>query len=93
MAGCRSGTSMPCGARVKAMDFIQAEEPSYYSFEKIESRFNVERFTNSPDEKNQSIVKLLLAGYTQVEIANRIGFTNHYGVCKRIYNQPNSDTN
>jgi len=71
-------------AKVKVVDLIQAEEPSYYPFEKIDSRLDVERFTSRLDEKNQSIVKLLLAGYTQVEIAKRLGFANHSGVCKRI---------
>ena len=71
-------------AKVKVLEFIQAEEPSYYPFEKIDSRLDVERFASHLDEKNQSIVKLLLAGYTQVEIAQRLGFANHSGVCKRI---------
>ena len=71
-------------AKVKVLDFIQAEEPSYYPFEKIDSRLDVERFTSRLDEKNQKIVKLLLAGYTQVEIAQMLGFANHSGVCKRI---------
>ena len=53
-------------------------------FEKIDSRLDVERFTSRLDEKNQKIVKLLLAGYTQVEIAQKLGFANHSGVCKRI---------
>jgi FixJ family two-component response regulator len=70
---------------VKVLDFVQAdEEPCYYPFEKVDSRLDVERFTNRLDEKNQRIVKLLLAGYTQVEIAQKLGFANHSGVCKRI---------
>jgi hypothetical protein len=36
------------------------------------------------DYKNQRIVKLLLAGYTQVEIAEMLGFANHSGISKRI---------
>ena len=71
-------------SKVKVLDFIQAEEPSYYPFEKIDSRLDVERFTSRLDEKNQKIVKLLLAGYTQAEIAQQLGFANHSGVCKRI---------
>ena len=71
-------------AKVKVLDFIQVEEPSYYPFEKIDSRLDVERFTNSLDDINQEIVKCLLAGYTQVEIAEKIGFANHSGVSKRI---------
>ena len=71
-------------AKVKVLDFIQVDEPSYYPFEKIDSRLDVERFTGMLDEKNQSIVKLLLAGYTQEEIAKKLGFANHSGVCKRI---------
>jgi hypothetical protein len=71
-------------AKVKILDFIQADEPGYYPFEKIDSRLDVERFIAGLDEMNRSIVKLLLAGYTQAEIAQRLGFANHSGVCKRI---------
>jgi hypothetical protein len=71
-------------AKVKVLDFIQVEEPGYYPFEKIDSRLDVERFTGRLDEKNQRIVKLLLAGYIQVEIGKMLGFANHSGVCKRI---------
>ena len=71
-------------AKTKVLDFAQVDEPSYYPFEKIDSRLDVERFTKCLDYKNQRIVRLLLDGYTQVEIAKMIGFANHSGVCKRI---------
>jgi DNA-binding NarL/FixJ family response regulator len=71
-------------AKVKVLDFIQVEEPGYYPYETIDSRLDVERFTGRLDAKNQKIVKLLLAGYTQAEIAERLGFANHSGICKRI---------
>jgi DNA-directed RNA polymerase specialized sigma24 family protein len=71
-------------AKVKVLDFIQVDEPSYYPYDNIDSRLDVERFTKRLDYKNQKIVKLLLAGYTQAEIAQRLGFANHSGVCKRI---------
>jgi hypothetical protein len=71
-------------AKVKVLDFIQAEEPSYYPYDGIDSRLDVERFTKRLDEKNQRIVKLLLAGYTQAEIAQKLGFANHSGINKRI---------
>ena len=71
-------------AKVKVLDFIQVEEPGYYPYEKIDSRLDVERFTKRLDEKKQKIARLLLAGYTQAEIAQRLGFANHSGVCKRI---------
>jgi len=71
-------------AKVKVLDFIQVDEPSYYPYDGIDSRLDVERFTSRLDDKNQKIVKLLLAGYTQVEIAQKLGFANHSGVNKRI---------
>ena len=71
-------------ATVKVLDFIQVDEPSYYPYDGIDSRLDVERFTSRLDYKNQRIVKLLLAGYTQVEIAKKLGFANHSGVSKRI---------
>ena len=71
-------------AKVKVLDFIQVDEPSYYPYEGIDSRLDVERFSSRLDYKNQRIVKLLLAGYTQVEIAQKLGFANHSGVSKRI---------
>ena len=70
--------------KVIDLDFTQVDEPSYSPFEKIDSRLDVERFTAQLDEINQRIVKLLLAGYTQAEIAKKVGFANHSGVCKRI---------
>ena len=71
-------------AKVKVLDFIQVDEPSYYPYNGIDSRLDVERFTNHLDEKNQRIIRLLLDGYTQAEIAKMLGFANHSGVCKRI---------
>ena len=71
-------------AKVKVLDFAQVDEPSYYPHDNIDSRLDVERFTSSLDYKNKRIVRLLLEGYTQVEIAEMIGFANHSGVCKRI---------
>jgi len=71
-------------SRIKVLDFIQVEEPSYYPQETIESRIDMERFIKRLDDKNQQIVKLLFAGYTQAEIAKQLGFANHSGVCKRI---------
>jgi hypothetical protein len=71
-------------AKVKVLDFAQVDEPSYYPYDNIVSRLDVERFTSRLDYKNKRIVKLLLEGYTQVEIAEMIGFANHSGVCKRI---------
>ncbi len=72
-------------AKVKVLDFIQAdEEPSSYPYDNIVSRLDVERFTGSLEYKNQSIVRLLLAGYTQAEIGKILGFANHSGVNKRI---------
>lgn len=71
-------------SKIKVLDYIDVEEPGYYPYEKIDSKLDLERFTKRLDEKNQRIVKLLLAGYTQAEIAQRLGFANHSGVCKRI---------
>jgi hypothetical protein len=72
-------------AKVKVDDIIQAgEEPSYYPEDGIISRLDSERFTDSLEYKNQRIVKLLLAGYTQAEIGKILGFANHSGVNKRI---------
>jgi DNA-directed RNA polymerase specialized sigma24 family protein len=71
-------------SKIKILDFVDVEEPGYYPYEKIDSRLDLERFTMRLDEKNQRIVKLLLAGYTQAEIAQKLGFANHSGVCKRI---------
>jgi hypothetical protein len=71
-------------AKIKVLDFVDVEEPGYYPYEKIDSRLDLERFTKRLDEKNRQLVKLLLAGYTQAEIAQRLGFANHSGVCKRI---------
>ena len=70
--------------KVVDLDFAQVDEPSYSPFEKIDSRLDVERFTSQLDEINQKIVKFLLAGYTQAEIAKKVGFANHSGICKRI---------
>jgi hypothetical protein len=71
-------------AKVKVLDFVQVEEPGYYPCDRIDSRLDIERFMERLDEKNRKIVRLLLAGYTQVEIGERLGFANHSGVCKRI---------
>jgi len=71
-------------AKVKVLDFIQVEEPGYQPYEMLDSRLDVERFVSRLEMKNQKIVKLLLAGYTQAEIAERLGFANHSGICKRI---------
>jgi hypothetical protein len=71
-------------AKVKVLDFIQAEEPGYYPYDNIDSRLDVERFTERLDGKNQRIVELLQEGYTQTEIAKMLGFANHSGICKRI---------
>ena len=71
-------------AKVKVLDLVDVEEPGYSPYEKIDSRLDLERFTKRLDEKNRQIVKFLLAGYTQAEIAKRLGFANHSGVCKRI---------
>jgi hypothetical protein len=71
-------------AQVKVLDFAQVEEPSYSPYENLDSRLDVERFTKRQDGKNRRIIKLLLEGYTQAEIAQELGFANHSGVCKRI---------
>jgi len=71
-------------SKVKVVDIIQAEGIGHYPYEKIDSRLDLERFTKRLDEKNRQIIKLLFAGYTQAEIAQRLGFANHSGVCKRI---------
>jgi len=71
-------------AKVKVLEFIQVDEPGYSPFDKIDSRLDFERFTERLDKKSQQIVRLLLAGYTQAEIGERLGYANHSGVCKRI---------
>jgi hypothetical protein len=70
---------------VKVLDIVQADQAGGYNpLNAIDSRLDVERFTGRLDDKNQRIVKLLLAGYTQAEIAQKLGFANHSGVCKRV---------
>jgi hypothetical protein len=70
--------------KIKNTDFIQAEQQAYYPFEKIISRLDVERFVKSLDVDDQRMIKLKLSGYTQAEIAVKLGYANHSGISKRF---------
>ena len=69
---------------IKNTDFIQAEQQPYYPYEKIISRLDTQRFLLTSCEEDQKMIKLLLMGYTQVEIAIKMGYANHSGISERL---------
>ena len=57
-------------------------EPS--EFAEVETRIWFDGFLKRLNEKDREIVRLLEEGYTQEEISEMLGYSNHSGVCKRI---------
>ncbi len=60
------------------------EAKRHNPFREVEYRIWLEKFLTLLSENDAKIVKLLEMGYTQVEIAERLGYANHSGVSKRI---------
>lgn len=79
-------------AKVKVISITQVDDdqPYYNPYPNIDQRLEIERFLTTIDKKkdkikiNKTIVLMLLAGYTQAEIAEKLGYSNHTAVCKRI---------
>lgn len=60
------------------------EIDSYTPEELAENSAFVEGFFETLDDTNKKILKLMLLGYKQAEIADKLGFANHSTVSKRI---------
>ena len=48
------------------------------------SNLTVEEYWKSLEEKDKTILRMMMDGYTQSEIASEIGMTNNSGVSKRL---------
>ena len=53
-------------------------------FVDVETRMWFQDFLDLLNEKDRQIISLLEQGYTQEEIANYLGYSNHSGITKRI---------
>ena len=53
-------------------------------FAEVEFRIWIDVFLKKLTEKDRQIIRLLEEGYTQVEIAQKLGYSNHSGITKRI---------
>ena len=71
-------------SKYKTVGLDQAVNEGYDPYDDIDNHVGLEAFISRLQEKEQQIVKLLLAGYKQAEIAKALGYANHSGVCKRI---------
>ena len=60
------------------------EYPNQNTEERILSEVMVKQFMESLSEKDRKILNMRMEGYSQKEIAQRLGYSNHSGVQKRI---------
>ena len=60
------------------------EDPNQNTEERILSEVMIKQFMESLSEKDRKILHMRMEGYSQKEIAQRLGYSNHSGVQKRI---------
>ena len=64
-----------CGADLT----VKSEEK-----EEIEEKVDVDRFLSTIEDKDKQILQMRAEGYTNQEIADRLGYKTHSAVVKRI---------
>ena len=77
-------------ARIKVESIINADGEFIHApytqgdFDEVLTRIWFDGFLKRLNDKDREIIRLLEEGYTQEEIADKLGYANHSGVSKRV---------